>query len=422
MMKIKSFNRILIVTVLILGLSLSPVFAVTDNSELENSLKSGWTSSNYGTNGAWSYSPSGYSNSWYRQIGIMLSDLLRPVRFALTGSDSASWSNSSNTIFSRITGIYTLLSQDQTTTGSFKYYQYQQNQILSDIRSYLGTSTLNSALSHLSSITSHVGSIRDDLGYDRHQSNSLYGQLQEIVDGQEDLEQITSNTGIIANNSNSIKANSDTFIGLISGNEITSNWSWHDTTMWRDVSSSYLPLLNLNSHAYLNTYPYQSSNLSLRGLLTAIIRQQYFTATAVRSTGANQYIRGYLNNSLYNEGQPTSVMDALQYLSMALGKPLGRLQYVLADDDIIQRKQANASQTAAALDNFTGSGSAAASVSDITAVKDSVGSLKDATSGGASFSQAFNAFSGDSDGWLLSEPDRRSRDPEPVVSIASAFS
>ena len=69
------------------------------------------------------------------------------------------------------------------------------------------------------------------------------------------------------------------------------------------------------------------------------------------------------------------------------------------DDEALEAKRNNATQTTTVLNNFTGSGSASASGSDYGNIASGLSDLKGAFSGGGSSSNAFNVLGGDSDAW-----------------------
>lgn len=94
-----------------------------------------------------------------------------------------------------------------------------------------------------------------------------------------------------------------------------------------------------------------------------------------------------------------SLMDSLYFINRNLSSFAGRLGFMLADDSSIAAKKANANQSEAVVNGFTGSGSASASVSDFNGVKDGVSSLKSSFSSSASPSAAFTPLSGSGDNW-----------------------
>lgn len=158
--------------------------------------------------------------------------------------------------------------------------------------------------------------------------------------------------------------------------------------------------------AYSMTYGATSSNALLDFLGNSNIIAN-FTLSKIW-TPLTQYRERQLNSNFEWQARSDNNNNPLAYLSIAdmiddysrmFIPMIAKLQYALADDDMIAAKRANAPQEQSVISNFTGSGDASASVSDFVGVKDSVSALKNSLSGGASYNQAFNILGGDSDGW-----------------------
>lgn len=105
-----------------------------------------------------------------------------------------------------------------------------------------------------------------------------------------------------------------------------------------------------------------------------------------------------LITSIDGNGNPQfaySLMDYLYFLNGDLSLYLGKLQYYFADDDSIAAKKANQNQEQSVLTNFTGNGSASASVSDFTGAKDSLNSVKNGLATGTNISNILNIYNSD---------------------------
>lgn len=166
---------------------------------------------------------------------------------------------------------------------------------------------------------------------------------------------------------------------------------------------SYNQLWAINAN--YGSYQYNSNNRALNladyivGLNNNIIQTAGFVKTAktVYNSFNNDFADGSYN--LNSSARAYSVMDYLFFLNREIVDFNSRIGFVYADADTIQRKQDNASLTSGALDQITGSGSAAASLSDFTSVSSGLGDIKTSVSGGASASSAFAVLNGGSNAW-----------------------
>lgn len=376
----------------------------------QSALKSGWG----GVSIASPSAPSGYSGSWYYNVLYRLEISKQRLQSIIDGVSSLS--GYVDGLEGYVDGVEGSLSSILSAVEAISISDYSS--ILSTISSRVNTTNtrLNTTNSTLGTIDSSISVIKEVLGTSQEGSTGIWAQTTSMSRNlgliQPDISDILDNSSHILTLENWLKSftRSNPSTELYS---VSVPWRNDFSNEWRgtvDISGFAFPRLREDG-----TWRYRSlvnswgtnqitvldalENLSiLNNYILSFINTPYSSYTSYRYNSDTNKLAARLNsNDSYV--QLYSVQDSINDFSQAVQLPLGKLQFLLADDSSVSAKKANANQESAALTGFTGSGSAAASVSDINAVKDSVGALKGATSGGASFSQAFNIFGGNSDGW-----------------------
>lgn len=134
----------------------------------------------------------------------------------------------------------------------------------------------------------------------------------------------------------------------------------------------------------------------------------YYLSASLRNiimTPSSFTLTDYANNT--STVSPHSMYDYLTMFGANISQSLGRLAFVLANDEDIALRQQTQDQQNAYKTNFTASGaSARMSTSDIGTASDSVSELKSAFTSSASARDAFNGFSSGTDGrwnWFSTE-------------------
>lgn len=163
------------------------------------------------------------------------------------------------------------------------------------------------------------------------------------------------------------------------------------------VVSPYSPRLGF-SGGTVTIAPSGYSADNIGGLLYNYLSSFLYATSLVSTYNTQYFVDTYLNNTKTSY-RSFSIHDTLNLGFNNLLSNLGRLSFILADDDTIAAKQANKDQEQSVLSNFTGSGGAAASVSDFVGVKDGLSDFKSSLSGGAAASDVFDVFDSSSDGW-----------------------
>lgn len=391
--------RHLICFVLVLGLvfgSALPSFAATsvDQETLYPLLRAGRSGSIYwhdGTRNTFSSSTAiGYLLATFSDAA---SDSLRYIYNSVDGVESSlstisgkimDYSTVLSNISGYVDGLETALSTSNTRLQSILT-------AIQGITTYNYTSVLNSILANSNSIPTIESDIRV--------TNSILG---------------SSNTGIygsvIGVNSNIL--NLLDRIGSLSG--ITSKipmryniGSTHDGI--RTISGLTYPTFNTTSGNSQAAYQYNtvtstddnlSDLLAVNNIIGNFIASKLFTPYQLvnrKVLDSNFNLINYQINGV-NVGY-LSISEMVEDLLAFTASPLAKLQYALADDDSVQRKKDNAALTSGALDQVTGSGDAAASLSDFTSVSSGLGDIKTSVSGGASASSAFAVLNGGSNAW-----------------------
>lgn len=386
----KIISLVLVLT-MAMGLATTPSFAAAENTEYENSLKSGWGSSTSN----FQY-PSAYNTSWNRQV-INFIDL----------------------VATRTLNVYNTLGTTNSTLSDIKIrtgYIPTISDFLNGLKSNWGDSS-----SYFTVPSAYRGSW---YGAALMLLDTIQQRLSEPLDFELDpttsaiLENISTNSGITANNTTSIVNK----LSILDDNYIPSTLI--QIIHRRQTGSTMFP----------NGVPY-TSNYNPMNVTYVTANPDGQFRVDVAGTGAKRSIYtmlGYTNTNIvslfsalqtlgttyrvqkldYSDGSPDfdedglgwnytySVADQLHYMNVNMASFFSRMGFALADDDTIAAKNANKPQEQNVLSNFTGSGSASASTADFTGVKESVSALKTSLSGGASYTQAFNILRGDSNGWM----------------------
>lgn len=372
---------------------------VDDLEGYQSALKSGWG----GVSIASPSAPSGYSGSWYYNVLYRLEISKQRLQSIIDGVSSLS--GFVDGLEGYVDGVEGSLSSILSAVEGISITDYSS--VLSTISSRINTTNtrLNTTNSSLGTIDSSISVIKEVLGTSQEGSTGIWAQTTSMSRNlgllQPDVSSIlVSSNSILSKLSVSGNIQNPIFVSGYGDNNV--NGAPGGNINFSEYSG-FGQMWNINSN--YGSYQFNSNNRSLNladyivGLNNNMLQIGGFVKTpkTVYNIYTNDFSDGVAN--LNNTARSYSVMDYLFFLNREITQFSSRVGYMFADDSALAAKQANANQENAALTGFTGSGSAAASVSDINAVKDSVGALKGATSGGASFSQAFNIFGGNSDGW-----------------------
>lgn len=355
-----------------LCLSALPVYAVADNSELENSLKTGWS---YGTSSHHWYmnNPSGYDRSFFSIFGNMFADYNEALYYQLSGSTTRR--TTGNSLYNYIVSINSELIKTSSDTSSYKWYLNNHSDYLKTIRDYLGESALSNVFTNTSSAVMHLGYIRSSL-------DSVVSSLASFdspanvrswnyIDGRSTQGNIGSPI-------------SGPFI-ISSDNGILYNWYINSLGSYE---LSKLNVSNFNLSDYLYYADHALTNIHTR-LFTPRTYYPLYKIDNSSQSLSKQSINAF------------SIADILWNMQSQLLTVAARFNYLYADNNLIERKKANEAVTSSALDNFTGSGDASASVSDFGTLKDSVSAVKSGLSSSASASDVLGVFnSSDGFGWF----------------------
>lgn len=372
----------------------------------QSSLKSGWG----GVSIASPSAPSGYSGSWYYNVLYRLEISKQRLQSIIDGVSSLS--GYVDGLEGYVDGVEGSLSSILSAVEAISISDYSS--ILSTISSRINTTNtrLNTTNSTLGTIDSSISVIKEVLGTSQEGSTGIWAQTTSMARNlgllQPDVSELLDNSDSLLSQFSNTNSFSSRFIFFGSSALPTGRVVDYEVGVTRDFSNSQMLNINVRG-AYGTNYifnPRDVSNLSdrlnvINNNIVQLFTSQFTPYTFYSYRSANFSNGGIKSNYDSNNNiiKGYSLADLIFFLNENMISGFARLGYMLADDSALAAKQANANQESAALTGFTGSGSAAASVSDINAVKDSVGALKSATSGGASFSQAFNIFGGNSDGW-----------------------
>lgn len=400
---IRRFLLLCLVLVLMLGASL-PAYAATefDAYMLRNSSSQTWT----GAAGSHSVSSGTY-------IAVLMQQLLVYLGLDLDAIDT----HISN-IYTRLGSVVTSLSNiDSTLTSSsttlsniYTALNVTLKNILDGAASSLTSidTKLNTSNSRLSSIISNQGTIYNYLSSGDLQV-SLDSEVESTIAG------ILSNTDDISLHSNSIF---DTLSSFYASSSYIFTRNTYNSDIFSNLSSMNLgsfafPLRNRTSNSsYPTNYHFEylaPSKVTLLDALESISISSNFINSLLMSPGTSYTYRYYdsTDNSMKlmrdSNGRgimALSVADLIYDANNTIFSYLGKLQFFLADDDSIQLKLDNSDLASGIYDDFSGSGSNAASLSDVQLLSSGASDLKDSVSG-VSASGVFGVLSdGDSWGWF----------------------
>lgn len=387
---IRRFLLLCLVLVLMLGASL-PAYAATefDAYMLRNSSSQTWT----GAAGSHSVSAGTY-------IAVLMQQLLVYLGLDLDAIDTHIYD-----IYTRLGSVVTSLSNiDSTLTSSsttlsniYTSLNVTLKNILNGAASSLTSidTKLNTSNSRLSSIISNQGTIYNYLSS---------GDLQVSLDSEVE----TTISGILSNTDSLPTINS--LLNSVYKKTDSSSFSYNYRRRLTDDFSSNSLTSNQSSYIIFNQSwannrrdfrPVNVSNYSLYDYLFLILRNfnslemGLFTVdTIYRSNIIDSSLTSSTN---YYFG---SLADFLNVIINEWDNPLKSLAFVLADENSVQLKKDNSSLASGIYDDFSGSGSNAASLSDVQLLSSGASDLKDSVSG-VSASGVFGVLSdGDSWGWF----------------------
>lgn len=346
--------------------------------------------------------PSGTSYKYYDTLPSNVS----------TSSDY--WSSSSRSLASisyqilRIYNYLSTLNSNLTTINSnllskFNYtFQYDSLGTTKSLSITSGSSLVEALLLGLSAVN-----------YNVHQNASDLHFLRNYLSGDTGIKSINNNLSSIASSSTSINTLSSDILSSTSNidSKLSSVYKSRFNFPYRSSisspilsSSNYTPAIldykfsGLDHFLNLET-PTINSSLDFLSVINANLLQSAFLIRTYNT------FYNYSLSKLSSSGttttviRPSSLFDILISVLPNIHNDLSRLSFILADDDTIAAKQANKDQEQSVLTNFTGSGGAAASVSDFVGVKDGLSDFKSSLSGGAAASEVFDVFDSSSDGW-----------------------
>lgn len=384
---------------LLLVLAFAVAFPVTawasspaTNSVYEQSLYTGWS---YNANNN-SFSNNGGANVSYNKTFLdLLLNNFKGINYQLSGSSGPNTSGIS--LYTLINNLY--FSLTSTSNGTILSYMSSDSQKLSQINTTLGNGTsLKNVMTNLDALVSWTSSSNHILS--NISSNGLQVNLPfSLIDS---VSSIDSNNTIISNSLTDSLVYSSNFIRDFQTSNSFRNFLTTPNTPFNSVSAQAVQFstrIGSNASIY-RAYPVNPSSvlshLSYNTNALSTLQQMIFTPST--------YYYGYKpsNNGLTGSGDmfvALSVGDYLSAINYQLSTSLNALTYVLADSDTVSAKNNNQPLQDAFLNNFTGSGLAAASASDFSNMASAANDFSSGLSGGASYDNTFNFMNGDSDAW-----------------------
>lgn len=157
-----------------------------------------------------------------------------------------------------------------------------------------------------------------------------------------------------------------------------------------------MPVLSIYNGMPVLTYGSSDGNMSLVDRINIINTNLAETSTLIMSP-QTQYSAVYTTGEGITESyNAISIADFLQAINESVVGDLSKIKYIVADDESIQAKKDNASQTSAVITNFTGSGQASATANDYGTLSSGVNDVKGGMTTNVSPNYAFDIFNNQS--------------------------